>query len=112
MLKLCWNKLKKVISYGIKNRKWKINLDTLFTMKDYVETKNFLIEDLYKKNKEASFVVLEHELLFLKLGSNENINPLNSTAALFVKMLQNKELYKKGIDILNDQKSILTVEVK
>lgn len=45
----------------------------------------------------------------LKLGSNENINPLNSTAALFVKMLQNKELYKKGIDILNDQKSILTV---
>ena len=75
----------------------KLILDTSFTMKDY---------------KEASFVVLEHELLFLKLGSNENINPLNSTAALFVKMLQNKDLYKKGIDILNDQKSILTVEVK
>ena len=77
-----------------------------------METKIFLIEDLYEKNKEASFVVLEHELLLLKLGSSENINPLNSTAALFVKMLQNKELYKKGIDILNDQKSILTVEVK
>ena len=90
----------------------KLILDTSFTMKDYMETKIFLIEDLYKKNKEVSFVVLEHELLFLKLGSNENINPLNSTAALFVKMLQNKELYKKGIDILNDQKSILTVEVK
>lgn len=89
----------------------KLILDTSFTMKDYIETKVFLIEDLYKKNKEASFVVLEHELLFLKLGSNENINPLNSTAALFVKMLQNRELYKKGIDILNDQKSILTVEV-
>ena len=90
----------------------KLILDTSSTMKDYMETKIFLIEDLYEKNKEASFVVLEHELLFLKLGSNENINPLNSTAALFVKMLQNKELYKKGIDILNDQKSILTVEVK
>ena len=90
----------------------KLILDTSFTMKDYMETKIFLIEDLYKKNKEVSFVVLEHELLFLKLGSNENINPLNSTAALFVKMLQNKELYKKGIDILNDQKSILTAEVK
>ncbi len=86
-------------------------LETSFVMKDYLETKSFLIEDLYTKNKEASFVVLEHELLFLKLGSNENINPLNSTAALFVKMLQNKKIYKKGIDILNDQKSILTVEV-
>ena len=86
-------------------------LETSFVMKDYLETKSFLIEDLYTKNKEASFVVLEHELLFLKLGSSENINPLNSTAALFVKMLQNKDLYKKGIDILNDQKSILTVEV-
>ena len=89
----------------------KLILDTSFKKKDYMETKIFLIEDLYEKNKEASFVVLEHELLFLKLGSNENINPLNSTAALFVKMLQNKDLYKKGIDILNDQKSILTVEV-
>ena len=96
----------------LKIEKEKLILDTSFTMKDYMETKNFLIEDLYEKNKEASFVVLEHELLFLKLGSNENINPLNSTAALFVKMLQNRELYKKGIDILNDQKSILTVEVK
>ena len=96
----------------LKIEKEKLILDTSFTMKDYIETKVFLIEDLYKKNKKASFVVLEHELLFLKLGSNENINPLNSTAALFVKMLQNRELYKKGIDILNDQKSILTVEVK
>ena len=39
----------------------KLILDTSFTMKDYIETKVFLIEDLYKKNKE-----LEEQLNTLK----------------------------------------------
>ena len=87
-------------------------LETSFVMKDYLETKSFLIEDLYTKNKEASFIVLENELLFLILGSDQNISPIDTAAAILVNMLNIKELQKKGLDILNDQKSILTVEVK
>ena len=89
----------------------KLILDTSFTMKDYIETKVFLIEDLYTKNKEASFIVLENELLFLILGSDQNISPIDTAAAILVNMLNIKELQKKGLDILNE-KSIVTAEVK
>ncbi len=86
-------------------------LETSFVMKDYLETKSFLIEDLYTKNKEASFIVLENELLFLILGSDQNISPIDTAAAILVNMLNIKELQKKGLDILNE-KSIVTAEVK
>ena len=86
-------------------------LETSFVMKDYLETKSFLIEDLYTKNKEASVIVLENELLFLILGSDQNISPIDTAAAILVNMLNIKELQKKGLDILNE-KSIVTAEVK
>lgn len=75
-------------------------LKSSMPMKDYLEAKAFLIEDLFEKDKESAFAVLKGELVFLLMGSDKSLPPLSTTAALLVKIISNDEIKTKAIELL------------